>query len=138
MLPDDSFNWFDDLPEPKRLIMTPNADHSMATGLLEIVPAISSFMNLVLHKEEEELPSMTWNISDTDGSIVATLDDVGDVHEASLWYAFSCGTSENGVPRRDFRLASLDYPCECGVYAAGYCVNGKVHSPLIFMSVIYR
>jgi hypothetical protein len=131
MMPDDSFNWYNDLPEPKRLLMTPNADHSMATGLLEIVPAISSFINLLLHKEEDQLPSMSWSISESDGTIVATLDDVGDVHEASLWYAYSCGNNVDGVKRRDFRLASLDNPCECGVYAEGYCVNGKVTFPSI-------
>jgi len=125
MMPDDSFHWFDDLPEPKRLLMTPNADHSMATGLLEIIPAISSFMNLILHKDISKLPSFTWDISESDGSIVATLDDVGEVHEASLWYAYSCGKNPDGINRRDFRLASLDYPCECGLYAAGYCANSE-------------
>lgn len=27
--------------------------------------------------------------------------------------------------RRDYRIASLDNPCGCGVYAEGYCSNFK-------------
>ena len=125
-LPDDSFNWFNELPEPKHLLMTPNADHTEATGLLEIISAMSFFINYLLHKDVEQMPSMRWDISASDGSIVATLGVGGEVHEASVWYAYSCGTNPDGIKRRDFRLASLDYPCECGVFAQGYCVNGKV------------
>ena len=125
-LPDDSFNWFEELSEPKRLLMTPNADHSEATGLFEIIPAISSFINLLRNKGTEQLPSFKWDINETDGSILVTLDEIGHVHEASVWYAYSCGTNADGIKRRDFRMASLDNPCECGLYADGYCINGQV------------
>jgi PhoPQ-activated pathogenicity-related protein len=42
--PDDTSLWWEDLPEPKRFMMVPYAEHSMATGMLEIVPAIGAWM----------------------------------------------------------------------------------------------
>jgi hypothetical protein len=32
--------WWNKMPEPKHFLMTPNAEHSEATGIFEIVPAI--------------------------------------------------------------------------------------------------
>ena len=49
----------------------------------------------------------------------------GEVHEASMWYAYSCGNNTDGVQRRDFRIMSLDQPCGCGVFTEGYCMNLK-------------
>lgn len=121
--PDDTHYWWNDMPEPKHFIMTPNAEHSEATGIFEIVPAIGTWLMYLLQKET--VPTFTWNINESTGEIVATLDDVGTVHEASVWWAYSCGTNADGVKRRDFRIMSLDNPCECGVASDGYCVNLK-------------
>lgn len=71
------------------------------------------------------VPNFTWSISNTTGTITAELDDVGDVHEASMWYAYSCGNNPDGKKRRDFRILSMDQPCECGIAADGYCSNLK-------------
>lgn len=62
------------------------------------------------------------------GAITAILDDVGDVYEASMWYAYSCGNNADGKKRRDFRILSLDVPCECGIGYDGYCSNLKSFS----------
>lgn len=99
------------------------AEHSEATGILEIVPAIGTWINYLLYKQE--VPEFTWTISPTTGEIVVTLNDVGEVHEASVWYGNSCGTNLDGIKRRDFRIISLDSPCECGVLSDGYCLNVK-------------
>lgn len=40
--PDDTHNWWSDLPEPKHFLMVPNAEHSMATGIFELVRARAS------------------------------------------------------------------------------------------------
>ena len=107
-MPEDSHHWWASLPEPKHFLMTPNADHSEATGLLEILPAMGTWMNYLL--QSRRVPTFTWDISETDGTITATLDDVPvhQVFEASMWYAYSCGVNPDGKQRRDFRLVSLD------------------------------
>jgi PhoPQ-activated pathogenicity-related protein len=121
--PDDLAYWWKEMPEPKRFIMTPNAEHSEATGILEIVPAISTWINYLL--KDWKVPEFTWDISTETGKITATLDGEGEVHEASMWYAYSCGNNPDGIKRRDFRIMHMDTPCECGIGAQGYCINLK-------------
>lgn len=121
--PDDTHYWWKEMPEPKHFLMTPNAEHSEATGILEIVPAIGTWLNYLLL--EETVPEFKWTIDENTGEIVATLDGNGRVHSAHVWYAYSCGTNPDGIPRRDFRIMSLDSPCTCGVESDGYCLNTK-------------
>ncbi len=83
------------------------------------------------------VPTFTWTIDELTGEVVATLNSVGTVHEARVWWAYSCGTNPDGVKRRDFRIVTLDQPregidkpyeCECGIFDAkdgGYCANLK-------------
>ena len=115
--PDDTHYWWSGMPEPKHFIMTPNAEHSEATGIFEIVPAIGTWGMYLL--KQQEVPSWTWEISNSTGEIVATLNEHGEVYEASMWYAYSCGNNSDGVSRRDFRVMSLDNPCTCGIMADG-------------------
>ena len=42
--PDDTHYWWKDMPEPKHFLMVPNAEHSMISGVLEIIPAIGAFV----------------------------------------------------------------------------------------------
>lgn len=123
--PDDTHYWWNDMPEPKHFIMTPNAEHSEITGILELVPAVSAYIKLQL-SSAEAVPQFTWTISNTTGEITATLNNHGIVHEANVWWAYSCGTNNaDGIKRRDFRIANVDNPCHCGIYAEGYCANIK-------------
>lgn len=121
--PDDTDYWWDGMPEPKHFLMTPNAEHSEATGIFEIVPAIGTWLTYLLRKDT--VPAFTWSISNETGAITAFLDDEGDVYEASVWYAYSCGNNPDGTMRRDFRIVSLDTPCKCGIGYDGYCSNLK-------------
>jgi hypothetical protein len=130
--PDDTHYWWSDMPEPKHFIMTPNAEHSEITGILEIVPAIGTWIMYLL--EQEAVPVFTWDISESTGEIKATLDDTGTVHAATLYWGYSCGNNvdivHGAVKRRDFRVVSVDAPCACGLIdrpdvIAGYCVNLK-------------
>ena len=61
---------------------------------------------------------------------MATLDNHGVVHEVNVWWAYSCGNDQGlGIKRRDFRIATLDDPCHCGIAANdgtdAYCANLK-------------
>jgi hypothetical protein len=122
---DDTHYWWNDMPEPKHFLMTPNAEHSEATGLLEVVPAVTAWIDSLL--KQQTVPTFNWTIAAETGEITAVLDHVGKVHKASVWWAYSCGNNaKDGVKRRDFRIMSLDNPCECGFTTDdGFCVNTK-------------
>lgn len=121
--PDDTHYWWKDMPSPKHFLLIPNAEHSLATGILAAVPAISAWLTATLQKDT--VPTFEWVIDDVTGDIVVTLDDVGKVHEVNMWYAQSCGVNhwDGDKNRRDFRVAHLDDPCSCGPLASGYCTN---------------
>lgn len=124
--PDDTHYWWSDMPEPKHFLMLANTEHSCATGILGAVPSIAAFAQALL--EKETVPKFDWTISNTTGEInVVVANDASKVHEAVVWYAYSCGENawDNNTFRRDFRVAHLDYPCNCGIYAEGYCANVK-------------
>lgn len=96
----------------------------MATGILEVVPAIAAWE--LAHLKKDTVPHFTWTIDKTTGEITATLNEHGIVHEANVWWAYSCGNNAfDGKMRRDYRVAHLDNPCSCGLYAEGYCSNFK-------------
>jgi hypothetical protein len=123
--PDDTHYWWNDMPKPKRFMMLPNAEHSLATGILEAVPAIGAWIQALLHKDP--VPNMDWVISETTGDIAVTVHQEGEIHSAYMWFAHSCGQNDwdGGIKRRDYRVAHLDNPCTCGPLLDGYCVNLK-------------
>ena len=120
--PDDNLFWWSGMPEPKHILMVPNAEHSMATGLLEAVPAIGAWISQHL-RDRKEVPTFTWTIA-ADGTITATLDARGEVEEARAWSGLSCGQNvDSKLMRKDFRVISVDNPCTCGVASNGDCIN---------------
>lgn len=121
--PDDNLYWWKGMPEPKHIMMVPNAEHSMATGLLETVPGISAWIAQHL-KDHKQVPAFTWTISADTGAVTATLDGRGEVHEARAWWGYSCGTNlDTKSLRRDYRVISIDDPCSCGLRYDGNCIN---------------
>ena len=48
--PDDNYYWWDQMPEPKRLMMIPNAEHSLISGVLEAVPAVGAWGRALLER----------------------------------------------------------------------------------------
>uniref|UniRef100_A0A914BWJ8 Uncharacterized protein n=1 Tax=Acrobeloides nanus TaxID=290746 RepID=A0A914BWJ8_9BILA len=120
--PDDTHYWWKDMPEPKHFLMVPNAEHTMISGVLEIIPAIGAFV--VAQFSGQPVPIVTWTRDDDTGLIVATVENDASVHSVNAWYSYSCGrNSWDNVTRRDFRIANYDDPCECGIGYAPYCAN---------------
>ena len=113
---DDILFWWNKLKEPKNWLLLPNTEHSMITGIHEVIPAVSAWIkNLV---EKNSIPTINWNITDN-GTIIMKTDT--QPSEVSVWYAT---TADN--KRRDFRIANLDNPCYCGFEAKKHCINLKV------------
>ena len=61
--------------------MLPNAEHSMATGIPDLLPAATAWARGVM--DGTPAPSFSWVVSPADGSITVTVDpDTGQI-EAS-------------------------------------------------------
>jgi PhoPQ-activated pathogenicity-related protein len=124
--PDDNLYWWSDMPEPKHLMLVPNAEHSLATGILEAVPGIAAWLRQQLLGKR--LPEMDWSIA-KDGTVSLSIDSkagLPDVEEVNAWFGYSCGVnSDTGVIRKDFRVINMDSPCKCGFSYDGNCLNLK-------------
>lgn len=108
-MPDDEVYWWDEFPEPKHFEMVPDAEHSLSTGVEDLVPSMSSFITAFLNGIPR--PVFSWSIENETGIITAEYwGNVSAIHQMSLWHGRSCGEK-----RRDFRILNLDDPCYCGV-----------------------
>jgi len=143
-LPDDTHFWWETMPEPKRFVMVPNAEHSEATGILEIVPnivtVVSALIDVDFATSTAALPNFQQSTDPATGAIIVKLDQsimLGErranaeraarLKAVHLWHATTC----NGE-RRDFRVINQAGWGEhgsclpCGVKAKGICTNLKV------------
>ena len=115
---DDEQHWWDEMPSgptgqglsdgnTKWLLKNPNAEHqstNFRTSLFTIGRWVSYLLN------DWDIPYLTWDYDPESGDITAHT-HLGEVVSASMWHATTCNDT-----RRDFRAASLDFPCYCGVY----------------------
>jgi len=104
-LPDDHRFWWDEMQGEKNLLMVPNAEHSMATGILEVLPAVEAFTQGVLQGIPR--PVFNWTHDDDNGVITVFQTDRTQTKplNVTLWFAYSY----KGTGRRDFRLVA-GYP----------------------------
>lgn len=59
------------MPQPKHFLIAPNAEHSLATGILEVVPAIGAWIQNLCYKEK--IPTLDWTISKETGQSVRSI-----------------------------------------------------------------
>ena len=104
-MPDDDHYWWGDLPGETHRLMVANAEHSMATGIIELLAGGDAFYLSLLEKQQR--PKVTWDIL-PDGTIHATANPKPD--QVVMRFATTIGGT-----RRDFRLIKGDTkedPCE--------------------------
>jgi len=103
-LPDDEVYWWSDMVEPKYFLEVQNAEHSLATGIIEVLGAVTAFANGVL--DDAPLPRFNWTVS-ADGTSITVLNDpaYGRPTKVKMYVA----DSAPGTGRRDFRLVA-GYP----------------------------
>jgi PhoPQ-activated pathogenicity-related protein len=112
-MPDDQRYWAHDMPGEMNLLLVQNAEHSEATGVLEIVESLSAFATAV--QAGYPRPNYTWHIDEATGNI--TLYTPVTPKKVRVWSA----SSGEGVSagRRDFRWAAINAtPCLKKVFGA--------------------
>jgi PhoPQ-activated pathogenicity-related protein len=67
--PDSERWWWADLPGPKLLSMVANAEHSLASGIIDVATAIAAFVHL--NVENKPLPDYSWTLTRSNGTAVS-------------------------------------------------------------------
>jgi len=150
-LPDDTRYWWHDMPmeyEMNKFITMPNSNHITVTGILELIPAVNTWVKELLSAHEilkrkhngrrppvttiedrnaasvelmavSEIPRFNWTIDSNNGDI--TVQSEKKPKSVHLWHASTCNDE-----RRDFRMLNNDDPCDCGVVALNQCLNLRI------------
>lgn len=97
------FDWtniyYDKLGGEKHLLITPNAEHSMATNIPDVITSVTAFMKSIAQGIVSR-PSFDYTYNETNGEISVQMLDSNMVKpkKVSLRYAQTLSTK-----RRDFR-----------------------------------
>jgi len=102
-LPDDDYFWWGQLEGETNRLMIANAEHSMATGLLTLVPGLASMVLGVMTQTPR--PVIDWKMAEGDGTITLTANQ--KPKRAIVHYATTFGDD-----RRDFRLIKGNTPAD--------------------------
>ena len=120
---DDTRYWWQEMPmayELNRFLILPNTEHEYVTGILELLPGVSTWISQVLDTRlGKDIPRYNWTVDDITGDITVMTDT--QPASVTLWHATTCDHH-----RRDFRLINIDTPCECGVAYGDHCINLQV------------
>jgi len=117
-MPDDNYYWWNQsLPGELHLLMVHNAEHSMVTGLPEVVQGASSFMNGILNQKAR--PSMTWTMDvDATGGSTTVI-----TSETPTKIIVRHAETLDGL-HRDFRLVTGYNPCSLPRFTVkGLCIQ---------------
>ncbi len=126
LLPDDTRFWWSGMQGKNSFLMVPNAEHSEATGVLELLPAVSTFLRGVQRGQDETLrPTINWTIAEGSGDIVVRQTSNHTPIQVTVWSA----ETANGR-RRDFRVLNGDNATQCkadgGLFVKHMCANLRV------------
>lgn len=113
MITDDAA-WWDAMPEPKARMMIQNAEHSLATGVFEVLDGVVAWANAIVH--QETVPHMNWTTSADGATITVTTDTAPS--KVTMWSALTTRTN-----MRDFRLVNGLNPCPSKIVVKGICTN---------------
>eukprot|EP01091_Cochliopodium_minus_P020808 TRINITY_DN920_c0_g2_i1.p1 TRINITY_DN920_c0_g2~~TRINITY_DN920_c0_g2_i1.p1 ORF type:complete len:505 (+),score=132.03 TRINITY_DN920_c0_g2_i1:1-1515(+) len=101
-MPDSPSFFWDKIQGEKHLYMAPNAEHSLASALPNVIENISTFVQMVTNSQQR--PNFTWSLqrsNTSSASITITLDpsNVLKPYAVKMWHARTLSDT-----KRDFRL----------------------------------
>jgi PhoPQ-activated pathogenicity-related protein len=129
LLPDDTTFWWNDMQGKwnNHWLIVPNAEHSEATGVLELLPAAATFIRGVIRGVDATArPVFNWTTDEKTGEITVHQISKHVPIQVSMW---SAKTATNH--RRDFRVVNANNATECKaegglfVKSQGLCANLK-------------
>jgi len=137
-MPDDDYIWWGMLKGETNRLMIGNAEHSMATGIIELMKGARAFYASLIAKSAR--PVFSWTMA-TNGTIVVTTSQKPAA--ALVWYAHTTTMNNENGKRRDFRLITGDTPADpckfIPVHVFGEaCVNPCIWFPVELQPVSYR
>lgn len=114
-MPDDNYIWWNSMVGEIHLLMVHNAEHSLVTGLPEVVQGISSFAAGVLANEARPTINWTMTQSSRTGSITVLTSEPPT--KVFVRYADTLDGK-----RRDWRLITGEKPCPT-IEISGECLH---------------
>lgn len=103
-LPLCTSQWWDSLKGEKHRLIIQDAEHSLATGLEQVVPSLASFITSVFN--DLARPEITWELGSTPtGNNITVYSKVKPEH-VRVWHADTLQDK-----RRDWRLLTGETPC---------------------------
>lgn len=100
MMFDWSNIWYDELTGEKHLYIVQDSEHSLSTGIIELLPALSTFVSSIAHGKKTR-PSFDYGFDNKTGALSVTITE-GVPKSVRLWQAHTLQDK-----RRDFRWVRL-------------------------------
>eukprot|EP00038_Savillea_parva_P005192 m.149692 g.149692 ORF g.149692 m.149692 type:complete len:509 (+) comp11673_c0_seq3:82-1608(+) len=116
---DDDHYWWDALKGEKHRLIIQDAEHSLATGLEQVVPSLASFITAVFHNTTR--PTITWELGTTPTGNNITVHAPFPPEHVRVWHADTLQSE-----RRDWRLLNGQDPCPTKV------VDGACFAPVFW------
>jgi len=106
-MPDDDYLWWGMLEGETNRLMIANAEHSMATGIVELMRGARAYYAAMI--ADSPRPVFNWTMAPNGTITVTTQDKPSGV---IAWYAESSTMNNVNGKRRDFRLIVGDTPAD--------------------------
>jgi hypothetical protein len=116
---DDDHHWWNQLPGNTWRLLVGNAEHSMETGILEILSSTVGFYEAIL--KDFELPKLSWSIHPGSGAILAS----SNAKPSQVILRSATTDPSLTLGKRDFRLfrgITPERPCHT-LQVDGVCLN---------------
>jgi len=86
-MPDAAQYYWPDLAGPKYLRVVPNAEHSLAGHILNVLGGVEQFYLNILNNRNTQLPTYSWEISEDGTTITLTTQNVDQLIAARVWFS---------------------------------------------------